>query len=439
MKGKIAIVGAGHGGLVAAHILGRHGYKVDIFEKNKQGEVSYDWHDDVTPHVFTRLNIPLPDSKHYFWKRDWSFVTPDGKSIIRIYQDKEKVDLSMERRPLVELLLARAAERARIHYEARAEGLVIKDKRVRGVIVNGEEVLADLVIDSSGVHSVLREQLPEEYRIQRRPREEEVFYAYRAFYNRRPGSKVPEQHTNKAYLKHLGEEGISWCIYDPSDTVNVLVGRTRRLDEETLQRGLQALREDNEIIGDQVLRGGFVVAIPIRYPLSRMVGPGYVAVGDSAFMTIPLLGSGIATSMTAGHILGEVIAGAPEKPLEMENLWRYQVRVMTEFGANNAGVDVLKRWLLTADNDDISYLMSHKVVDGNDLKKLAVGELIQLTPLDMLHKVSVGYRRLGLLLKVNRVLMKVNKVKRHALNIPPAYDEARIQAWQDKLDRLVNS
>ncbi|HPZ64853.1 MAG TPA: hypothetical protein PLC75_04510, partial [Bacillota bacterium] len=86
----------------------------------------------------------------------------------------------------------------------------------------------------------------------------------RAFYNRRPGSKVPEQHTNKAYLKHLGEEGISWCIYDPSDTVNVLVGRTRRLDEETLQRGLQALREDNEIIGDQVLRGGFVVAIPCR-------------------------------------------------------------------------------------------------------------------------------------------------------------------------------
>jgi len=91
MKGKIAIVGAGHGGLVAAHILGRHGYKVDIFEKNKQGEVSYDWHDDVTPHVFTRLNIPLPDSKHYFWKRDWSFVTPDGKSIIRIYQDRKKL------------------------------------------------------------------------------------------------------------------------------------------------------------------------------------------------------------------------------------------------------------------------------------------------------------------------------------------------------------
>ncbi|NLI70386.1 MAG: NAD(P)/FAD-dependent oxidoreductase [Firmicutes bacterium] len=438
MKGKIIVAGAGGGGLVAARILGQHGYEVKVFEKNRQGEVSYDWHDDVTPHVFTRLNIPLPEPEYYFKKRDWSFITPDGKNIIRIYQDAEKIDLSMERRPLIELLLARAAEHAEIYHEAVVEDLIVEDNRVRGMIVNGEKVFADLVIDSSGLNSILRERLPGSYRIQRHPRKEEVIYAYRAFYNRRPGSREPE-HTNKAYLKHLGEEGISWCIFDPSGQVNVLVGRIGQLDDQTLQRGLKALREDNEIIGDRILRGGYSTAIPIRYPLSRMVGPGYVAVGDSAFMTIPMLGSGIATSMIAGHILAEVITAAVQSPLSVENLWHYQVRVMTDFGAENTGVDVLKRWLLSADNEGLSYLMGHNVVDADDMKKTAVGELVDLSLPDMLRKLAVGYRKMGLLLQLNQVLSKARKARKMALNIPPTYNEVKIDTWQENFDRMLNS
>lgn len=400
--------------------------------------MSYDWHDDVTPHVFPRLKIPLPDQKHYFKKADWSFISPDGKHTIRIYQDEDKIDLSMERRPLVEMLIERAAEHAAVYYESMVEGLIIEENLVKGVLINGTKVYADLVIDSSGVNSILREQLPKSYMIQRRPEKDELFYAYRAFYNRRAGSKEPE-HTNKAYLKHLGEEGISWCILDRSGQVDVLVGRTGGLDQQVLQRGLQALRDDNEIIGEQIIRGGITVAIPIRYPLSKMVGPGYAAVGDSAFMTIPMLGSGIANAMTAGHILAEVIVGAEKNPFAMENLWRYQVKVTEAFGADNTGVDILKRWLLSADNDDISYLMSHNVIEAEDLKKAAVGELIELSWADMFRKLSVGYRKIGLLLELNRILAKAKQAKRLAFSIPKSYDEARMRAWQNKIDRLISS
>lgn len=437
MKGTIVVVGAGQGGLVAAELLGKQGYEVRVFEKNRPGEVSYDWHDDVTPHVFNRLGIPLPDEKYYFRKRDWSFVTPDGRHTIRIYQDEEKVDLSMERRPLIELLAGRAARHAMINYQTTVDDLLLEENRVKGVIAEGTKIYADLVIDSSGVYSRLREQLPEDYRIQRRPERDEVIHAYRAFYNRQPGSKDPE-HTNKAYLKHLGEEGISWCILDPSDQVNVLVARVGGLDQQTLQRGLQALRDDNAIIGEQVLRGGFTAVIPIRYPLSRMIGPGYAAVGDSAFMTIPMLGSGIAHSMTAGHILAEVINSAAGNPFAPENLWRYQTRVMAAFGAQNAAVDILKRWLLTGDNDDLSYVMGHNIVEADEMKRVAVGELIELSLIDMLRKLIAGYRKVGLLLELMQVLNRSRKVERLARNIPKKYNEARIQGWQNRLDRLVS-
>ncbi len=438
MQGKIVIAGAGQGALVAAYILGKHGYQVDIFEKNRQEELSYDWHDDLTPHVFTRINLPMPEAKHYFKKKDWAFVTPDGNHTIRIYQDEEKVDLSMERRPLIEMLTKRAAGYAKIHYEAAVEGLIIEENRVKGVVVEGTRVYADLVIDSTGVCSVLREQLPEEYKIQRRPAEDEVFHAYRAFYKRKEGSKDPAQ-TNKAYLKHLGEEGISWYILDDSGQVNLLVGRIMKLDEEALNRGLQALREDNEIIGDEVVRGGTAVAIPVRYPLSRMVGPGYAAVGDSAFMTIPMLGSGIASSMVAGHLLAEVIVRAKQNPFGVENLWHYQVKAMREFGANNAGVDVLKQWLLTADNGDISYLMGRGIVGPDDIKKVAVGELIELSVTDMLKKLKMGYKKIGLLIQLNQVLNKAKRARKLALSIPESFDESKVTAWQMKYDRLLGS
>ncbi|NLA04850.1 MAG: NAD(P)/FAD-dependent oxidoreductase [Firmicutes bacterium] len=436
MEGKIIVVGAGHGGLVTAELLGRHGCDVVIYEQNRQGEVSYDWHDDVTPHVFDRLGIPLPEPRCYFKKRDWTFITPDGNHAIRIYQDEEKIDLSMERRPLVEMLIERAAESAAICFNTAVDGLIVENNRVRGVLAGGKRVYADLVIDSSGVNSILREQLPESYGIQRYPRQDELIYAYRAFYERRAGSKDPD-HTNKAYLKHLGEAGISWCILDPSGQVNVLVGRIGRLDQSTLHRSLQALRDDNEIIGERVLRGGVTLPIPIRYPLSRMAGPGYAAVGDSAFMTIPLLGSGIAHAMTAGRILGEVIISAENSPFAEDNLWRYQVRAMEAFGAQSAGVDILKRWLLSADNDDLSYLMGRKIIEADEMKKVAVGELIELSPAAMLRKLLAGYRKTALLLQLNRVLGQTRRAKKLALSLPQVYDKVKVARWQSQYDRFM--
>ncbi len=437
MKGKIVVAGAGSGGLVAAWRLGQAGYDVEIFEKSRRFDVGYDWHDDLSPQVFPRVGIPLIDERHYFKKNSWAFVSPDGGHITPIHQDPEKADLSMERRPLAEAMLALAGQVSEIHYGTPVDGLLTEKELVTGVMAGGKEVRADLVIDSCGVHSILRAQLPETYRIQRTAGPGEVFYAYRAFYNRREGTKDP-QYRNKAYLRHLGEAGISWCILEPSGLVNVLVGRIDALPDNVLERALSALREDNPIIGDRVVRGGFTTAIPVRYPLSRMAGPGYAAVGDSAFMTIPMMGSGIASAMVAGHILGEVVIRNRDKPFSAESQWEYQVRVMREFGAHHTGIDTLKRWLLTADSDAISYLMRCGVIGADEMKTASTGEMLKLSPGQMIKKAVLGRRKLGFMLQLNSALNRSARAKKVALEIPEHYDEEAINRWQVKLDGLFS-
>lgn len=87
----------------------------------------------------------------------------------------------------------------------------------------------------------------------------------------------------------------------------MLIGRAGELPKETFDRAYKALKASNPIISDEIVRGGRTCIIPIRYPLTHMVADGYAAIGDAAFMTIPMIGSGIENSMKAACILADTI------------------------------------------------------------------------------------------------------------------------------------
>ena len=50
-----------------------------------------------------------------------------------------------------------------------------------------------------------------------------------------------------------------------------------------------------------------MTSIPVRQPLAVMIADGYAAIGDSAFMAIPINGSGIGCSMRAGKMLADAV------------------------------------------------------------------------------------------------------------------------------------
>lgn len=430
---KILVIGAGVGGVVCAYHLAKKGHNVCVIEQKSYEKVTYDWHDDIAKTSFENAGIPTPPKEFYFDKRNWGFVAPNSKKHVYAPLD-EATDVSIERRPFLYWLcdLAKSVG-VEFKFDTKAE-LLCENEKVVGAKVNGESVLADLLVDNAGVDSVIRANLPLSYGIQRHAEKGEVFCAYRGFFNKNDVA-VKDEDTNLAYLLHNGKKGISWCIADPrEDVVDILIGQIDALSDADVAFALDSLKNDNPVLGDKLIRGGKVCRIPVRYPLTKMVGDNFAIIGDSAFMTIPMLGSGMASSMLAGRILAETVCETND--VSLKGLWKYQVEFFKQCGATHCGIDVIKRWLLSADPDDVKFLFEKGVLSEKDINSGAGGSTIKLSPKDLLVKLAKGITRIGLLLDLSGVVNKSNKAVKLANEIPEEYDEKRVSEWEEKLNKL---
>ncbi|NMP37825.1 MAG: NAD(P)/FAD-dependent oxidoreductase [Clostridiales bacterium] len=429
---KIVIIGAGQGGLQAARTFASGGADISLFEKESRENLCYDWADDAAMSVFSDLKIPLPEGK-YCHGECAALVAPFSHKPMQVEVPVEERDWSIERRALSQVLVGLAEDAgAKLNFSTPVDSLLIENCKVRGIIVGGEKIYADLVVDSSGVLSPFREFLPKDYKIQAMPAPDEVFHVYRAIFEPAPGVEPPVEFTKKVYLKHLGESGISWCFLEPDGNVNVLIGRTVRLEKGTLDNALNKLREENPIIGTKIVRGETTATIPIRYTLPRMVGEGYAAVGDAAFMTIPLIGSGIANSLRAGDMLASIVL--KEKSTGITTLWRYQAEYYKKIAAGNVCVDIIKRMLLGSDPNLLRLLFDNGVIDKEDMQSISSGKALTMTPKKILMKIIKGWRCLGLLIKLKNAVATGEKAEAFARMIPEYYDETAINAWQKTLD-----
>lgn len=427
------IIGGNQSGLNMARCLADVGFKVTLFEKKAQNEVAFDWTDDVDPTIFSTVGIPLPPEGTYFKKKDWTFVNPSETVKITVHGGAQSEDISVYRRPLNDYLYGLACDKATIKYGTEVNSLIVEGKKVVGVTVGEEKIFCDLVVDCSGALSTFRASLPEETMIQCMPDKNELFYAYRGFFKAKDGVKAPEM-TNKAYLRHGKKEGISWCIYHEG-TADVLIGRIGGITEEEINDALNELKKDNPIIGEELVKAGFVSIIPVRYPISRMVADGYVLCGDSAFMTIPMMGSGIACSLDCGKMLADVLKRSDD--CGVKNLWYYQVAFFKKYAAF-LGVDLLKRWLLSTAAENVDFLFESGVIDEEMLANGVGGEGVKMPFGVMMKKGWLGRKRLGVLLQVAGIMSKSDKANALARNIPEEFDEEEAVKWQNRIDGLFN-
>lgn len=432
MSVKIIIAGAGLGGLNLAYELGKKGYDVTVIEKETPDTISFDWSDDIERSVFKELSLPVPDASFSHDKPNWSFVPPFGGKLTKINQPLEHTDYSVMRIPFAKMFIDRA-DKARFLYGVTVLEPIVEGKRVTGVRTDKGDFFGDLIVDNLGAFSPVRAKLPEALGVPNAVDSKELFSAYRGFFAR-TDAEVSE-HTNKAYLKHLGNAGISWCL-DRGNSVDVLIGITGKMPEGFVDTALAALRKDNPCLGQKLLSAGGIYKVAIRYPLSKIVADGYAAIGDAAFMTIPILGSGMASSLRAGKYLADVICSSAA-PFTTEKLWAYQVKVFKAFGAKHAAIDYMKRWLLGASDNDINFALTSGMLNAEDMALVARGEPIRLTNAEKVQKMKTAYKNPGLLLRLNSLLMSMGKVNTLAQNIPESYDEKSIEKWRRKLDSFM--
>ena len=438
---RIAVIGMGQGGMVAAIRLAKQGHDVTVFEKSKMGEVSYDWRDDIRADVFEAVGLPMPERNVYCQKSKWLFVSPNEEYSLPVPPCPPMEEISVYRTKLSEYF-AKQAESAgcKLVFETEVKSLAIQNDVVVGICAEGKEQFFDLVIDSSGMRSPFRAQVPNKFEIQAQPSKNDVMYGYRAFFKKVEGTTTRDPEINSTlYLKHLGRVGISWCNLNEDNLVDVLIGRVGGLDDKEIEYSVNALRASNPILGTEVVSEK-KVEICLRMSIARAVADGYVAIGDSAFMTMPLMGSGIESSMKAGKMFAYYVINNGIEEFTANNTWGFYRKYMTELGADFAFVDVLKRWALSLDPKTIDWVFGGGLIEKSDLALVTTdtsGQKPKMSAKSIFKKIFLLLGHFGLVCKAVGCLLRSLKAKRIAKSIPKKYDIRKINKWTKKYNKII--
>ena len=201
-KPAIAVIGLGHGGMVAAIKLRQQGCAVTIFEKKTKEDVGYPWYDDIRADIFECCGLPMPPRECYTNKGKRLFISPDEQNSLKVPSAKPMEEISIDRRVLLRHMTALCADAGvTVRFETKVDALFLENERVCGVIVGGEKLPFDFVIDASGLFSPFRGQVPARFHVQSQPGKTDVMTAWRGFYRWTPDTAAPDPDRN-IYIKH---------------------------------------------------------------------------------------------------------------------------------------------------------------------------------------------------------------------------------------------
>ena len=432
MKKRIIVAGGGHGGIATAMLLSQKGYDVTVFEKNTRENMGHDWTDIFDKKGFTCLGLPLPDENLYKFKHDMTFYGMSMRTPVTQHVPFDQLEIQMERKDIYNHLISHA-EKAGVKfiYNCAVTGPVMIGNRVAGIETEKGTEYADLVIDACGIHSPVRRNLPPTLGIQNEVGDYEQFYVYRAFFNKT--AEVDDVNKYKVLLLPENKKGISWVATEEEWT-DVLIGRFQEFDMAEVERTLNVLRKDNPSLGTEKLRGGQFVNIPVRQPLGILVADGYAAIGDSAFMTVPIIGSGIANTLKASKILAEAIISDTDMAYSAETLWAYQRNFYKELGNGLAPMACIKMMMAHLSGNDIDYLLSTGVLNEDDMTITAdtnsLWAIFRYVPMDIVRKKLIALmHNLPIVKKAMFLVGNFGKVIAATSVMPKKYNKKAVLKW----------
>ena len=427
MGKKIVIAGAGHGGLVAGAVLAKAGYDVTVYERKIRSELGYDWEDAIDMRVFAECGLEPPKKEHYAFNGDMKYYNPNLKAPL-VVPANGKGSAVFERKEIYDVLIDNAEKSGvKIIYSTEILSPVMDGLRVVGIRTSDGVVDADLVIDAAGINTPLRSRLPVCCNVDRDYGYGECFYAFRGYFDKVPGHDPDVAY--EIFLMHQGERGLSWVV-TKDDYVDVLIGRMAPMSKTKLAKTLDEMRAFSPQIGEKLLRGGTQEQIPVRRPLSVMVCDGYAAVGDAAYMTVPMTGSGICASMRAGLLLAETVMEDKDEVYSRETLWNYNRKYILHFGQSFAAIDILKNIMLCTEVEGVNFLFDKGIITESDMSFGKGKTEGGMSFSDMVARATRGISNLPVLLRTAGALSKGDNVKKVYQSIPETYDEKAVLKWK---------
>jgi digeranylgeranylglycerophospholipid reductase len=345
-----------------------------------------------------------------------------------------------------------------VREQVTLRSLIVENNSVIGV--EGEDTFnrslfkktAKIVVDCTGVTSVLRNNLSIKSYIQRRIDRDDLEATGRYIYN----FDVAD-HDNTFFdpdycIIHLDQKlapgGYAWVFPKGKDKANIGLGVQqkafeRRNKENGIHKDLKRLIDEyveinpviaNPKIADSEMDEGNAWGtwqVSVRRQNDCMVANGYMLVGDSAWMPKPLDAGGIGPAIIAATIAGKDAVDAIEaEDITERGLWKYNKNYVNDYGYKTAGLEVFRRMLQGLTNEQIDYGMKH-FLSKMDIDKITNGEHPQFTSLDKLGMIIRGGMNKSLADGLKFTASMNEKLVEHYQNYPS--DPEGFPNWQQIL------
>lgn len=428
---RILVAGAGCGGLVAAIKLAEAGHNVVIFEKSDKHTLGLEQTDAIDLSAFDLAGIPL--SPDFVTGKNVLTIIPPDKTVPSITltppsEDSVIVDRQLLAKHLVSLCEESGAD---IIYNSIIKSPIILGSRVAGIKTDAGDFYGDLIIDSCGIDSPLRKNLPSFMNVNRELKENDVLYTYRAYFKNDKSAPQPDTYYN-IYINGGGADGFSWLITD-DNKIDVLIANFKPLDNETVLNTLQKLYEENPHLSKEFLYGSKFKAIPLTQPLGCLVADGYAAIGDSAFMTYAVKGSGIAYSMVAGKLLADAIENDVQELFNCETLWEYEKSFFKEIGFSACRTVLVKNLLPRLTYEEVSEFFKSQIITTEELSDVMTNKFSTLTNSEgrafLKDKLKLFKTDTVLKEKISLLAVWSGKLALTEPFLPSKYDRKDVEKW----------
>jgi digeranylgeranylglycerophospholipid reductase len=270
-----------------------------------------------------------------------------------------------------------------------------------------------LVIDATGVASVLRTNLSVRSFIQKRIDRVDLEATGRYIYNFERASEDKSYFDPSYCIIHLDQKvapgGYAWVFPKGENKVNIGLGVQQKALAAHNARERDRVRHDVKSLIDDYVKGNPVISNPeialderdegngwgtwqvsVRRQNDCLVANGFMLVGDSAWMPKPLDAGGIGPAIIAATIAGKDAVEAIEtNDMTQSRLWQYNVDYINDYGYKTAGLEVFRRMLQTLSNEDIDYGMKH-FLSKMDIDNITDGQHPEFSSLDKMALIIRG-------------------------------------------------
>ena len=441
-KYDIVIAGASTTGAWFAKKMAAEGHKVLVIEKQKPENVSreYDiFHMGKAEMEKFGLDIPKEGDD------DYGFVFTSGRSYSPFGNyskyGKETV-VGMHKHEFIMKMNRQAVEvGAEIIYGAAFSDF-LKDEKgniigAKYITDEGEQqVEAQLVADCTGIPSAARRKLPDNAYVENFAlTPEDIFYVVLYY------AKYTDEKINPLDLHGFFMQYKAWSAPSGDDHGAILgVGSNYSYDyaEEIFNRDLKKNVPWPKYTVEKVEKG----MTPYHRTLYSFVEDGFIAMGDTAFLTKPTCGEGCTSSLYQAEIAVEVISKLLKegKPLTKENMWSINTRYFKVQGKDFDALRPLLIGIISFGYEEAEYLFKHDVLFSQKILG-GMGQELQFTPADIAKIVS------GITAGLATGKLKMSSIKKvinglmHNMEVAKLYDEypdspAGYFSWKAKADEL---